>query len=71
MNNSNSNDYSKYIKKQNIVEETESEAEICRPTDVRKFLKTEYILAPVPQTFSIKIITSDNRDEKTVLLRLG
>ena len=69
MNNSNSNDYSKYIKKQNIVEETESEAEICRPTDVRKFLKTEYILAPVPQTFSIKIITSDNRDEKTVPLK--
>ena len=63
------NNYVRYINKQIIPEETESETEICRPTDVRRFLKTEYLLAPVPQTFSIKIITSDNRDERTVPLK--
>ena len=70
-NNSLSN-YGNYINRQrnnNIEEVTESETEILRPTDVRRFLNTEYILSPVSQTNSIKIITSDNREERTVPLK--
>ena len=61
----------KYINLQRntILEETESETEIRRPTDVRRFLKTDYILCPVPQTNSIKIITQNNKDERTVPLK--
>lgn len=64
--------YGNYINTQrnnNIEEVTESETEILRPTDVRRFLNTEYILSPVSQTNSIKIITSDSREERTVPLK--
>ena len=70
--NSGLNAYEKYINKQNntILEEmTESETEIRRPTDVRRFLNIKYILCPVPQTNSIKIITGENKDERTVPLK--
>ena len=70
--NTNLNQFGKYINsKRNIIPEemTESETEICRPTDVRKFLNTDYILCPVTQTNSIKIITQNNKDERTVPLK--
>ena len=70
--NSGINPFEKYINKQNNIiseEMTESETEIRRPTDVRRFLNTQYILCPVPQTNSIKIITQDNKDERTVPLK--
>ena len=54
----------------NTIEEvTESEAEIRRPNDVREFLNTEYILCPVPQTSSIRILTSNDKDERTIPLK--
>ena len=70
--NSSLNPFEKFINKQNntIIEEmTESETDIRRPTDVRRFLKTQYISCPVPQTNSIKIITDENKDERTVPLK--
>ena len=75
-NNSAYNNIGKYINNQrNIIREeyaekyTESETEIRRPTDVRRFLNSQYILAPVSQTYSIKIITSDISEERTVPLK--
>jgi hypothetical protein len=75
-NNSTFNNVSKYINNQrNIIREeyaekyTESETDIRRPTDVRRFLNSQYILAPVSQTYSIKIVTSDNSEERTVPLK--
>ena len=69
--NSGLNNYDKYLNKKNIIiaETSESDIEIPRPTDVRRFLNTQYILAPVSQTNSIKIITSDNTEERTVSLK--
>ena len=70
--NSGLNAYDKYINKQNntILEEmTESETEIRRPTDVRRFLNIKYILCPVSQTNSIKIITGEDKDERSVPLK--
>ena len=69
--NSGLDNFQSYINKKNIIPEemTESETEIHKPTDVRRFLNTQYILAPVPQTNSIKIITSDNTEERTVPLK--
>ena len=78
INNNNSvfNNVGKYINNQrNIIREeyaekyTESETDIRRPTDVRRFLNSQYILAPVSQTYSIKIVTSDNSEERTVPLK--
>jgi hypothetical protein len=75
-NNSTFNNVGKYINNQrNIIREeyaekyTESETDIRRPTDVRRFLNSQYILAPVSQTYSIKIVTSDNSEERTVPLK--
>jgi hypothetical protein len=75
-NNSSFNNVGKYINNQrNIIREeyaekyTESETDIRRPTDVRRFLNSQYILAPVSQTYSIKIVTSDNSEERTVPLK--
>ena len=75
-NNSTFNNVGKYINNQrNIIREeyaekyTESETDIRRPTDVRGFLNSQYILAPVSQTYSIKIVTSDNSEERTVPLK--
>jgi len=75
-NNSAYNNIGKYINNQrNIIREeyaekyTESETEIRRPTDVRRFLNSQYILAPVSQTYSIKIVTSDISEERTVPLK--
>ena len=62
----------KYINNhRKIIQEefTESETDIIRPTDIRRFLNSSYILAPVTQTNSIKIITSDNREERTIPLK--
>ena len=47
---------------------TESEKEIRRPADVPKFLNKDYILCPVPQTYSIKVITSEPLEERTIPL---
>lgn len=75
-NNSAYNNIGKYINNQrNIIREeyaekyTESETDIRRPTDVRMFLNSQYILAPVPQSFSIKVVTSDISEERTVPLK--
>ena len=34
--------------------------------DVRKYFKSKYILSPIPQTNSIKILTSNNLEESTI-----
>jgi len=75
-NNSAFNNVGKYINNQrNIIREeyaekfTESETDIRRPTDIRRFLNSQYILAPVSQTYSIKLVTSDNSEERTVPLK--
>ena len=70
-NNTGLNNFENYMNKEKLIieEMTESESEIRRPTDVRKFLKTQYILFPIPQTSSIKILTIDSADEKTVPLK--
>ena len=68
--NSGLDNFAKYMNKKNIIPEefTESDTEIRRPTDIRRFLNTEYILCPVTQTNSIKIMTSDNHEERSVPL---
>ena len=71
-NNNSLNNFQKYLNKKNIIQEeimTESETEILRPTDIRRFLNTQYILCPVTQTHCIKIITSEDREERTVPLQ--
>jgi len=45
---------------------TESENEIYHNTNVKRYLNREYILSPVPQTSSIKILTENNSEESTV-----
>jgi hypothetical protein len=45
---------------------TESENEIYHNTNVKRYLNREYILSPVPQTSSIKILTEKNSEESTV-----
>ena len=57
MNNTNNN-----VQEENV----ELENEINRKTDIKKYLNSKYILAPVPQTNSIKIITENNSEESTV-----
>ena len=44
----------------------ESKNEVYRNTDVRKYLNRQYILSPVPQTNSIKILTENNSEESTI-----
>ena len=50
-------------------ETTESENEIHTPLDVHKYLNSKYILAPIPQTNSIKVLTSNISEERTVPLK--
>ncbi len=50
-----SNDYK-------IINNTENDLSI----DVRKYFKSKYILSPIPQTNSIKILTSNNLEESTI-----
>ena len=38
-------------------------------TDIKKYLNSKYILAPVPQTNSIKIITENDSEESTLPLK--
>ena len=64
--------FNKYINKKNMIQEeiiTESDTEIRRPTDIRRFLNTQYILCPITQTHCIKIITSNDVEERTVPLK--
>ena len=71
-NNNSLANFNKYLNKKNIIQEeimTESETEIRRPTDIRRFLDTQYILCPVTQTNCIKIITSNDAEERTVPLK--
>ena len=44
----------------------ESKNGLYRNTDVRKYLNRQYILSPVPQTNSIKILTENNSEESTI-----
>lgn len=71
-NNGLNNNIQQYLNKRNIIQEemTESETEIRRPTDIRRFLNTQYILCPIAQTNCIKIITSVDTEERTVPLKL-
>jgi len=46
----------------NIINNKENDLSI----DVRKYFKSKYILSPIPQTNSIKIITSNNLEESTI-----
>ena len=46
----------------NIINNEENDLSI----DVRKYFKSKYILSPIPQTNSIKIITSNNLEESTI-----
>ena len=65
-----SNNYGNNFKRQIIPEEvTESENEIRRPTDIRRFLNMEYILCPISQTNSIKLVTNIDTEESTVPLK--
>jgi hypothetical protein len=48
------------------IDNTESENEIYHNTNVKRYLNREYILSPVPQTSSIKILTENNSEESTV-----
>ena len=71
-NNNGLNNFHKYLDKKNVIQEeimTESETEIRRPTDIRRFLNTQYILCPVTQTHCIKVITSVDSEERTVPLK--
>ena len=62
------NNFSK--QKNDIIEEmSESENEMFIPADIKKFLNTEYILAPIPQTNSIKIFTENTKEERTLSLK--
>ena len=61
-NNNNNFETIKYIQSinNNIIQ---SENELRLKTDVRKYLNTKYILSPISQTNSIKIITSNIKEE--------
>ena len=64
-NNNNNFETIKYIQSinNNIIQ---SENELRLKTDVRKYLNTKYILSPISQTNSIKIITSNIKEESTL-----
>ena len=55
----------KYIQSinNNIIQ---SENELRLKTDIKKYLNTKYILSPISQTNSIKIITSNIKEESTL-----
>ena len=51
----------------NIQEDiSESENEIHHNTNIKRYLDRNYILSPVPQTNSIKIMTENNSEESTI-----
>lgn len=58
------------MNEKNIIQEemAESNINIGMSADSQNFLKTEYFLCPVPLTKSIKIITSNSKDERTLAL---
>ena len=64
-NNNNNFETIKYIQSinNNIIQ---SENELRLKTDVRKYLNIKYILSPISQTNSIKIITSNIKEESTL-----
>ena len=76
-NNSSDNSTIKYIQSvqrmnnNNIIpeEKIESEKEINYNKDIRKYLNKKYILAPVPQTNSIKIMTDNSSEESTLTVK--
>ena len=76
-NNSSDNSTIKYIQSvqrmnnNNIIpeEKIESEKEINYSKDIRKYLNKKYILAPVPQTNSIKIMTDNSSEESTLTVK--
>ena len=64
-NNNNNFETIKYIQSinNNIIQ---SENELRLKTDIKKYLNTKYILSPISQTNSIKIITSNIKEESTL-----
>ena len=64
-NNNNNFETIKYIQSinNNIIQ---SENELRIKTDIKKYLNTKYILSPISQTNSIKIITSNIKEESTL-----
>jgi len=49
-----------------IINNAQSETNVNLNIDVRKYFKSKYILSPIPQTNSIKIITSESSEESTI-----
>ena len=45
------------------------ENELNTPLDVNNYINSKYILAPIPQTNSIKVITSNISEERTIPLK--
>ena len=64
-NNNNNFETIKYIQSinNNIIQ---SENELRLKTDIKKYLNAKYILSPISQTNSIKIITSNIKEESTL-----
>ena len=67
-NNNNNFETIKYIQSinNNIIQ---SENELRLKTDIKKYLNTKYILSPISQTNSIKIITSNIKEESTLSVK--
>ena len=67
-NNNNNFETIKYIQSinNNIIQ---SENELRLKTDKKKYLNTKYILSPISQTNSIKIITSNIKEESTLSVK--
>ena len=67
-NNNNNFETIKYIQSinNNIIQ---SENELRLKTDIKKYLNTKYILSPISQTNSIKIIKSNIKEESTLSVK--
>ena len=67
-NNNNNFETIKYIQSinNNIIQ---SENELRLKTDIKKYLNIKYILSPISQTNSIKIITSNIKEESTLSVK--